>query len=116
MEKLFKYFKRGTILYVILHGQWRQSRGRNPSATFSGERNPKKALRLAIEALHSSEPGNIFCMTKSPGDAVMESIIRRLGFYVTVDSKMRADCELCMEYLPDLVIDPMSGNILRTLL
>ena len=34
--------------YVIAHAKWQRSRGRNPSESFKGERNPLKALALAL--------------------------------------------------------------------
>lgn len=37
----------GTPEYVVLHARWQRSRGRNPSASFIGCCNPKKALALA---------------------------------------------------------------------
>lgn len=40
-------YKPGTAEYIVLHGQWRQSRGKRLSAIFSWERNPKIALEIA---------------------------------------------------------------------
>jgi len=34
--------------YVVAHALWRKSRGRRPSMSYRGERNPRKALCLAI--------------------------------------------------------------------
>ena len=35
---------------VVLHGAWKKQRKRGLSLAFNGERNPRKALRLALEA------------------------------------------------------------------
>ncbi len=40
-------YKPGTAEYIVLHGRWRQSRGKRLSAIFSWERNPRIALEIA---------------------------------------------------------------------
>lgn len=34
--------------FVVAHGLWRKNRGRRPSMSYMGERNPRKAFKLAI--------------------------------------------------------------------
>jgi len=34
--------------YVVAHAKWKKSRGRQPSMSYKGERNPHKALALAL--------------------------------------------------------------------
>lgn len=34
--------------FVVAHGLWRKSRGRRPSMSYMGERNPEKAIERAI--------------------------------------------------------------------
>lgn len=41
---------------VILHGQWQRSRGRNPSESYKGECNPRKAYELALDELRAYKP------------------------------------------------------------
>jgi hypothetical protein len=44
--------------YVVLHGQWARSRGRNPSTEFLGEKNPRRALALAARLAHFPKSGS----------------------------------------------------------
>jgi len=47
--------KRGEYVhaeYVLMHALWQKSRGRNPSVSFMGERNPRKALGVAWMVFH----------------------------------------------------------------
>ena len=44
-------------LYVVAHARWQQSRGRAPSMSYRGERNPRVALAMALEDLKVYEPG-----------------------------------------------------------
>lgn len=39
--------EQGSAEQVVAHAAWRRSRGHNPSMSFVGERNPRKALLLA---------------------------------------------------------------------
>lgn len=50
-------FPQGSPEYIILHAKWQRSRGRNPSATFSWERNPRRALRMAERMAYFPESG-----------------------------------------------------------
>lgn len=43
-----KNLPRDWCLYVILHAEWRASRGKKPSMSYNGIRNPKKALEAAM--------------------------------------------------------------------
>ncbi|OGL63330.1 hypothetical protein A3C09_03620 [Candidatus Uhrbacteria bacterium RIFCSPHIGHO2_02_FULL_47_44] len=36
-----------TAAFVVEHAQWRAKRGKSPSLSYKGERNPRKALELA---------------------------------------------------------------------
>ena len=44
--------KYGTPEYVVLHGKWRQSRGKEPSATLCFEKNPRRALEIAMKYVY----------------------------------------------------------------
>lgn len=44
-------FPRTTPQYAVAHAKWRRSRGRNPSEPYGREKNPKKALALALKEL-----------------------------------------------------------------
>ncbi|MCA9364893.1 MAG: hypothetical protein KC736_03310 [Candidatus Moranbacteria bacterium] len=35
--------------YIVAHGYWQRQRGRNPSLPYKGEKNPKKALKMALK-------------------------------------------------------------------
>jgi len=37
--------------YVVSHAKWQRSRGRNPSEPYRGEKNPRKALALALQVM-----------------------------------------------------------------
>jgi hypothetical protein len=43
-------------LYVVIHAMFQRSRGKNPSEPYKGERNPFKALKLAIVELRTFNP------------------------------------------------------------
>ena len=51
MKKYFEYFPPGSPIYVILHADYRQSRGRRPVAIGATTRNPRIALEEAREFL-----------------------------------------------------------------
>lgn len=57
MKKSMIVFKADTAEYVVLHALWQLSRGRKPSATFPFERNPQKALTLAIRLAYFPKSG-----------------------------------------------------------
>ncbi|MFH1183168.1 MAG: hypothetical protein V1690_02820 [Candidatus Moraniibacteriota bacterium] len=42
-------YGKNTAEYIFMHAKWRRARGRNPSAAFSWETNPKKALACAVK-------------------------------------------------------------------
>lgn len=56
-QKVNSFLFRGqiTALYVVAHAKWQRSRGRGPSVSFLGEKNTRKALQKAIEALKTYE-------------------------------------------------------------
>lgn len=43
-----------TASYIVAHARWQMSRGRRPSESYRGERNPRKALSLAREEVMSN--------------------------------------------------------------
>lgn len=47
--------KEGSAERIVAHAVWQRSRGRNPSMSFVGERNPLKALALANSILHVAQ-------------------------------------------------------------
>ncbi len=49
-------FHRKTPEFVVLHAGWQASRGRNPSESFKGQRNPRLALIAAKEELLKYDP------------------------------------------------------------
>ncbi len=51
-------YELGTFEYVVLHGRWRKYRGKRPSATLSFERNPRKALEIAMKYAYFPIGGN----------------------------------------------------------
>jgi hypothetical protein len=57
----------GTPEYVVLHARWQQSRGRQPSATFLWELNPKKALALA-QRMAYFPPSGVYLNGTTPKD------------------------------------------------
>lgn len=48
MDKITQFY-RWSAEFVIAHALWQKSRGRRPSMSYRGERNPKKALDFAIK-------------------------------------------------------------------
>lgn len=55
MKKTFLKHKPGTAAFVVQHGLYMASRGKNPSMTFLTETNPRQALELAKVILESQE-------------------------------------------------------------
>ena len=47
-------FDASTPEYVMAHGVWQKGRGRMLSVSYAGERNPRKALALALDAFSTS--------------------------------------------------------------
>ena len=47
----------GTAEYVVLHARWQRSRGRRPSAAFSWQTDPRKALTAAMRMAYFPESG-----------------------------------------------------------
>ena len=43
-------------LYIVAHAKYQHYRGRNPSESYKGELNPRKALLLALAELRTFEP------------------------------------------------------------
>ncbi len=46
-KSILSQHAKGSAEEVVAHAKWRRSRGRNPSMSFVGERNPRKALSAA---------------------------------------------------------------------
>lgn len=88
LSKLFS----GTAEYVIAHAKLRQARGKQPSMSFSGEKNPKKALKLALTHLN-----NYYHMTRQE----YLDVLRRLP----IVSPTREDMALLCPHLePDTAV------------
>jgi hypothetical protein len=51
MKKLFECFPQGSPMHIVLHAQYRRSRGRRPVAVSATEHNPREALRAAYDEL-----------------------------------------------------------------
>lgn len=53
MKKLLGVLKKnGQVAeYTVEHAKWKKSRGRNPSQSYRGEKNPRKALAIACVAM-----------------------------------------------------------------
>jgi hypothetical protein len=47
--------EQGSAEQVVAHAAWQRSRGRNPSTSFVGERNPRKALELADSVIRAAQ-------------------------------------------------------------
>jgi len=56
VDKFRSRYSRKTAEYVVAHAKWQRSRGRQPSESYKGEANPKKALELALKELKVYEP------------------------------------------------------------
>lgn len=51
MKKPTRSTSADSVAYVIAHAKWRKSRGRRPSESYGGVRNPSRALVLALRNL-----------------------------------------------------------------
>lgn len=88
MKKLFQYVQEGTPAYVILHAQYRRSRGRRPVATLGEERNPIKALRAAEKALKKDRL-HTFKTARDSTAEILITVATRLGLrFPTVEEAM----------------------------
>jgi len=56
-RKQLRQHEQGTAEYILLHAAWSRSRGRAPSATFSFEHNPIRALWWAERLAYFPESG-----------------------------------------------------------
>ena len=70
--------------YVIEHARWKASRGRKPSASFNGERNPRKALEAAKELLKTWQ-------IKAPSSAPCQDDIYKNGTCLFVTHSISSD-------------------------
>jgi len=89
MKKLFDYCSPGSALYVILHGQWQKSRGRNLSATFGAIANPRLALKAAIEKFWQKATLYLPSLSYCPLP-IARMILQRLGLRNLSDSETSA--------------------------
>lgn len=51
MNTNLSHLPAGSPQLVVAHAKWRHGRGKRPSMTYRGERNPAKALQLALRDL-----------------------------------------------------------------
>jgi hypothetical protein len=63
-------FGQGSAEEVIAHAMWQRSRGRRPSMSFVGEKNPQKALNVAKAVVDAATRTR---MIDSIGDIVMKN-------------------------------------------
>lgn len=78
MKKLHRYFSPESPEYVVLHGLYRESRGKIPSSPFRGIKNPQNALAAAKAELYT---GSRFRLIKGTGMTfkVILKVIKTLG-------------------------------------
>lgn len=74
MKKAFKKFQVGTAAYVVAHGLWQQSHGKNPSETFLTNKNPREAFNTAKNILSAVESyASVGGLMASVGQSILSS-------------------------------------------
>ena len=53
-KSVLSQHEQGSAEQVVAHATWQRSRGRNPSMSFVGEHNPRKALSLADSVIRAA--------------------------------------------------------------
>ena len=75
--------KQGSAEQVATHAAWQGSRGRNPSMSFVGERNPRKALSLAMSIIESAKRTKLI-------DLIGEIVVQRKTYEDMTDVEVKA--------------------------
>ena len=90
----------GSAEEVVAHAKWRHSRGRNPSMSFVGERNPRKALSLAeaviAGAKHAdfiSKLGELAIRHKSSYAEMTDAEIEAAARYIITSSSSATEAQ-----------------------
>jgi hypothetical protein len=52
-KKKMHDYEVGSAAFVVAHAQWKKSRGRGPSMSYLGIKNPRKALALALKEINT---------------------------------------------------------------
>lgn len=87
MKKLFRYFPEGSPVYIVLHAQYRRSRGRRPVATSATQRNPREALREAEQKL---DGGVVITLAKPCTMRLISIVLERLNLRLPTVEEAKA--------------------------
>lgn len=77
-----------------MHARWQRSRGRNESESYRSERNPRKAVALALKDLESYEP--------MPGEFIGVSAINMVG-------RAKLTGKPCKAHFNEIPVEAVSG-------
>lgn len=72
----------GSAEHVVAHAAWRRSRGRNPSMSFIGERNPLKALAIANSVIRVARNTALI-------DSIGAVVVRRKSYRDMTDVEIK---------------------------
>ena len=78
---LFQH-EQGSAEQVLVHAAWQRSRGRNPSMSFVGEHNPRKALSLANSVIRAAQHTKLI-------DSIGAVIVRRKSYSDMTDTEIK---------------------------
>ncbi|MFH0857159.1 MAG: hypothetical protein V1848_00215 [Candidatus Magasanikbacteria bacterium] len=81
-KSAFSQQEQGSAEQVVAHATWRRSRGRNPSMSFVGERNPRKALSLANSVIRAARHTKLI-------DSIGAVVVRRKSYDEMTDAEIR---------------------------
>jgi len=105
----------GSAEHVVAHAAWQRSRGRNPSMSFVGERNPRKALELTRSVIRMAEHtkftnsiGAIIVRHKSYDnmtDAEIKVAVRHIISSSSSEAEVRERIRDELGYPYDIVLD-----------
>jgi hypothetical protein len=90
----------GSAEMVVAHAKWQHSRGRNPSMSFVGQRNPRRALAFAISVIKSYKWIKL-------ADSIVPAIINHRSYHEMSDLEV----EIAAKYI---IRDSSSEEEIRT--
>ena len=81
-KSVLSQHEQGSAEQIVVHAAWQRSRGRNPSMSFVGERNPRKALSLANSVIRAAQRTKLI-------DSIGAVVVRRKSYHDMTDVELK---------------------------
>lgn len=81
-KSVLSQHEQGSAEQVVAHAAWQRSRGRNPSMSFVGEHNPRKALALANSVIRAAQRTKLI-------DSIGAVVVRRKSYSDMTDVELK---------------------------